>query len=93
MVSNGTLPKFHDGNAELKDTAGKPVHTLADFWSWAHSDLMGNTERGILAEYIVACSLGIARSYLGRLTKYRNDNGFYFDFPSHLSVHKQRQRG
>lgn len=59
MVSNGTLPKFHDGNTELIEDDGKPVHKLTDFWSWAHSDLMGNTERGILAEYIVACSLGI----------------------------------
>ena len=54
------LPKFHDGSAELKDVNGKIGHT-ANYWSWAHSDLMGNTERGILAEYIVACSLGIEK--------------------------------
>ena len=28
--------------------------TLLDFWQWAYSDLVGNTERGALAEYIVA---------------------------------------
>ncbi len=27
---------------------------LIDFWKWAHSDLIGNAERGILAEYIVS---------------------------------------
>ena len=32
--------------------------TLLDFWRWS-SDLVGNTLRGILAEYIVACALGI----------------------------------
>lgn len=30
---------------------------LRDFWSWAFSDLIGNTERGKLAEYIVATAL------------------------------------
>lgn len=33
--------------------------TLLDFWRWSSSDLVGNTLRGILAEYIVACALGI----------------------------------
>ncbi|MFZ4412011.1 MAG: hypothetical protein ACOYOV_02925 [Bacteroidales bacterium] len=32
---------------------------LLDFWQWAYSDLVGNTERGILAEYIVALACGI----------------------------------
>jgi hypothetical protein len=33
---------------------------LADFWAWSSSDLLGNTQRGILAEFIVARALGIA---------------------------------
>ena len=33
---------------------------LLDFWQWSASDLIGNAERGILAEYIVANALGIA---------------------------------
>jgi hypothetical protein len=33
---------------------------LLDFWQWSASDLIGNAERGILAEYIVASALGIA---------------------------------
>ncbi len=32
---------------------------LLSFWKWACSDLVGNTARGILAEYIVAKALGI----------------------------------
>lgn len=32
---------------------------LIDFWRWSASDLVNNTTRGILAEYIVACALKI----------------------------------
>ena len=28
--------------------------TIEDFWRWAYSDLVGNTDRGALAEFIVA---------------------------------------
>jgi len=31
--------------------------TLLDYWAWAHSDIMGNTERGKIAEYIVAMAV------------------------------------
>lgn len=34
--------------------------TLYDFWAWAFSELVGNTERGKLAEYIVAMAIGKA---------------------------------
>lgn len=50
---------FLNGNMPLTDNAGNHVAKLEDFWSWAHSDLLGNTERGVLAEYIVACAMGI----------------------------------
>ena len=32
---------------------------LSDFWAWNSSDLLNNTLRGALAEFIVASSLGI----------------------------------
>ncbi len=32
---------------------------LSDFWQWAYSDVLGNTKRGILAEYLVALACGI----------------------------------
>lgn len=54
-------PKFLSGDKPLLDTEGKQVAQLVDYWSWAHSDLIGNTERGGLAEYIVACALGIQK--------------------------------
>ncbi|MFE0424321.1 hypothetical protein [Streptomyces sp. NPDC058953] len=34
------------------------VGVLGDFWQWACSDLVGNTMRGVLAEYIVGTALG-----------------------------------
>ena len=33
-------------------------HSLQDFWAWAFSDLVSNTERGKLAEYLVAKAMG-----------------------------------
>jgi hypothetical protein len=39
---------------------GETVARLRDFWSWACSDLTGNTMRGALAEYLVAAALGAA---------------------------------
>ncbi len=33
--------------------------TVCDYWTWAFSDVLGNTERGVLAEYLVALALGI----------------------------------
>ena len=39
---------------------GKPLDlTLLDFWQWSTSDLLDNTNRGIIAEFIVANDLGI----------------------------------
>lgn len=32
---------------------------LVDFWQWAYSDIIGNTERGNFAEYLVALACGI----------------------------------
>ena len=35
-----------------------PIAKLEDFWQWAYSDIMGNAQRGIFAEFLVACALG-----------------------------------
>ena len=41
---------------------GKPIdNNLLSFWQWSASDLVGNTMRGILAEYIVTSALGVAK--------------------------------
>lgn len=33
-----------------------------EFWEWAYDDLLTNTTRGVLAEYIVATALGICET-------------------------------
>ena len=44
--------QFHAASAAL-------AFSLLDFWRWSVSDLVSNATRGILAEFIVAKSLGI----------------------------------
>lgn len=45
--------KFHEN--------GVPIDaSLLGYWRWSASDLLGNTERGRLAEYIVATAVGVA---------------------------------
>ena len=50
------------GTEKIITPGGKRVAELTDFWRWAYSDLIGNAERGALAEYLVACALGIQDS-------------------------------
>ena len=53
-------PKPIDLNEPFVNTrqANLSRATIADFWQWAYSDIANNTNRGILAEYIVAKALG-----------------------------------
>ncbi len=37
----------------------KNCKPISDFWSWAYSDILSNRNRGIFAEYIVGCALGL----------------------------------
>jgi hypothetical protein len=39
---------------------GTPGMTVLDFWQWAYSSLNSNVERGKLAEYLVACAVGMS---------------------------------
>lgn len=41
----------------VRDTDGLPAATVLDYWKWAHSNLLDNTERGVLAEYLVGLAL------------------------------------
>jgi hypothetical protein len=41
----------------IEDAPSK--YTLLDFWSWAFSDVLTNTTRGMVAEFIIATALGI----------------------------------
>ncbi len=45
---------FCAGGAPLRFRPG-------DYWRWSGSDLLGNTGRGVLAEYLVGCALDAVR--------------------------------
>lgn len=45
--------RFHHGDEDLGVD-------LLSFWQWSTSDLVSNATRGVLAEYFVACALGLA---------------------------------
>ncbi|MDX1994588.1 MAG: hypothetical protein SF029_19555 [bacterium] len=47
------LPDFRDANEPIGN-----IGTIGDFWRWAMSDLIGNRNRGILAEFMVGKLLG-----------------------------------
>jgi len=57
----GFVPITRKAGNEAFHQSGKPFGPkLLDYWQWSGSDLLGNTERGCLAEYIVALDLGVA---------------------------------
>ena len=58
MIYPAIEPKRLSGNEAIIDGDNKVSDVLA-FWQWAYSELVGNTERGALAEYLIACALGI----------------------------------
>lgn len=46
------------GSEPLRRGATPLGVTLLDFWRWSVSDLVDNTQRGVLAEFIVATAIG-----------------------------------
>ena len=62
------MPSNYDALKAQRKTGEEPFHAsnyptgfnLLSFWQWLASDLVDNALRGALAEYIVACDLGIA---------------------------------
>ena len=59
-----TLPKLDverkSGTECFREGGSDLDFNLLDFWQWSMSDLVNNTTRGILAEYIVAQALGVS---------------------------------
>lgn len=50
VIRKQGIEPFHEGREPLP-------FALSDFWSWAFSDLVANTTRGLIAEYLVARAL------------------------------------
>jgi hypothetical protein len=53
-------PTRKSGKEALHTQGSSTDITLLDFWKWSVSDLISNTTRGRLAEFIVASALGLA---------------------------------
>ena len=52
-----TIPRnTTDAFSGSQDTT-LPTATIGDYWQWAYSDIIGNTNRGALAEFIVSRAL------------------------------------
>ena len=60
LVNGVISTKKLDGAQTFKNAEGSPLVSadILDYWSWAYSDIVGNTNRGALAEYIVARAIG-----------------------------------
>lgn len=55
----GFIPSPRRGPEESFLSKGAPTeHSVGSFWAWAHSDLLANTQRAVVAEYIVGVALG-----------------------------------
>ena len=48
-----------DGNSPFLSAGAALDFTVSDFWRWSGSDLLSNTWRGIVAEFLVAKALGL----------------------------------
>jgi len=60
MTIHPLKPTLLEPSAKFKNFPQKfNEKNVSGFWRWAFSDLLQNTTRGILAEYIVAVLLGI----------------------------------
>ncbi|WP_027396900.1 hypothetical protein [Anaerovibrio lipolyticus] len=58
------------GNEPIMDNSGRKVSIVRDYWAWAYSSLIGNTERGRFAEYLVATALGVNHGVRSEWDKY-----------------------
>ena len=54
--------RFKTGNECFQVQGTSTDFTLFDYWQWSGSDLLSNTQRGIIAEFLVAKALGVADS-------------------------------
>ena len=56
----GPVPlKLREPTDSFNVEGGCPSATLGDYWRWSSSNILDNTERGIVAEFLVANALGL----------------------------------
>ena len=65
-MTDSTWPKdapaleFLRGDEWFRGNGAPLGFTMLDYWRWSGSDPLGNAERGVLAEFLVAKALGVA---------------------------------
>lgn len=50
-------PRRMSGEEPILDATGSPAGRLIDVWRWAYSGTLGNTQRGVIAEYVVGLAV------------------------------------
>ena len=50
--------RIHDDGTPVQPSKGSSM-SVESFWRWAYSDLVDNTNRGVLAEFLVGRALGL----------------------------------
>lgn len=58
-MSEPITPIRKHGNEPIIGPCGGSISTLMEFWQWSASNILENTLRGMFAEFLVACSLGV----------------------------------
>lgn len=62
MIKPNKVVKKKSSDAFKNLPATTSQRSIQDFWAWAYSDLLQNTTRGVLAEYLVALLLDIDKT-------------------------------
>lgn len=57
-LSAGTAARRAGSFVRAEDRIPQLEKSFGDFWSWAYSDVLSNSNRSVFAEYLVACALG-----------------------------------
>ena len=85
------IPKI--GNEPFSFESQNLNFKLTDFWSWSQSDLLNNTLRGVLAEYIVRQDLGIKKSTRTEWDAYdlETENGIKIEIKSAAYLQSWKQ--
>ena len=56
---SGSNQRMLTGLEHLMDGSSVLPFHIADYWQWAYSDMLRNTQRGVFAEFIVKAALDL----------------------------------
>jgi hypothetical protein len=82
------------GKEKIVDEFGKTISDITAFWQWAHSNLINNAERGVFAEYLVACAIGSADKCRIEWDKFdlKTKEGIFIDVKSSAYIQSWNQQ-